>query len=277
MLDLTYLFQDQNPAELEVQPSLQGFQVDSGGYKLLALCLKPGGKHGERYPAVLFLHGFPGNEQNRDLAQALRRTGMVSVMFHYRGCWGSQGEYRFSHLTEDTIVMVDYLKAHAEEFSIDPERIYLVGHSMGSFAALTALANGAKVKGTVCLAPCDIATMYLKDRSAFDRLVSNKDVYFRIDSNQVFYDECEAYGEEWTFPNLAGRIDKKVPLLVVGALRDVLVPPAQNAIPLFEALKENGACAEYLELDASHEFDAQRTTLIRLTAEWLERQENRGR
>jgi hypothetical protein len=34
------------------------------------------------------LHGFPGNERNFDVAQALRRAGYAALVFHYRGSWG---------------------------------------------------------------------------------------------------------------------------------------------------------------------------------------------
>jgi hypothetical protein len=41
------------------------------------------------HPTVILLHGFPGNEQNLDLAQAIRRAGWNVLTLHYRGAWGS--------------------------------------------------------------------------------------------------------------------------------------------------------------------------------------------
>src|SRR5689334_15673236 len=41
------------------------------------------------HPTAILLHGFPGNERNLDLAQALRRAGMNVLFFSYRGAWGS--------------------------------------------------------------------------------------------------------------------------------------------------------------------------------------------
>jgi esterase/lipase len=37
------------------------------------------------HATVLFLHGFPGNEKNIDLAQAVRRAGFNALVFYYRG------------------------------------------------------------------------------------------------------------------------------------------------------------------------------------------------
>jgi hypothetical protein len=43
------------------------------------------------HPVALLLHGFPGNEQNMDLAYAIRRSGWNVLVPHYRGSWGSDG------------------------------------------------------------------------------------------------------------------------------------------------------------------------------------------
>jgi dipeptidyl aminopeptidase/acylaminoacyl peptidase len=45
------------------------------------------------HPTVLNIHGTPGNEQNMDIAQALRRAGYNVLSFHYRGAWGSPGKF----------------------------------------------------------------------------------------------------------------------------------------------------------------------------------------
>lgn len=37
------------------------------------------------HPTVLLLHGLPGNEQNVDLAQSIRRAGWNVLTLHYRG------------------------------------------------------------------------------------------------------------------------------------------------------------------------------------------------
>jgi pimeloyl-ACP methyl ester carboxylesterase len=36
-------------------------------------------------PAVVLLHGFPGNERNLDLAQDMRRAGWDVLYLNYRG------------------------------------------------------------------------------------------------------------------------------------------------------------------------------------------------
>ena len=68
------------PAIVEVNFKSQGKRLN--GVVYLANGAGP-------HPTVVLLHGFPGNEKNLDLAQALRRDGFNVLFFHYRGAWGS--------------------------------------------------------------------------------------------------------------------------------------------------------------------------------------------
>ena len=92
------------------------------------------------HPVVVLLHGFPGNEQNLDLAQDIRRAGWDVLFFHYRGSWGSPGDYSFSNGIEDTAAAVAYLRdpAVAKKLRANPSRIVLLGHSVGGFNAIMA-------------------------------------------------------------------------------------------------------------------------------------------
>ena len=74
------------------------------------------------HPTVLLLHGFPGYEQNMDLAQAIRRAGWNVFTFHYRGAWGSHGDFSFTHASEDCAAMLAYLRvpANATRLGVDP-------------------------------------------------------------------------------------------------------------------------------------------------------------
>ena len=78
---------------------------------------------------VILLHGFPGNEKNLDLAQAMRRDGWDVVYFDYRGSWGSPGDFSFTHSMEDTEAAIAYVRdtANAKKLRADPGIIVLVG------------------------------------------------------------------------------------------------------------------------------------------------------
>lgn len=89
------------------------------------------------HPALVFFHGFPGNEQNLDLAQAARRAGWSVLTLHYRGSWGSPGAFSFSHAIEDSAAAVAYLRTPEiiKRARLASGRIAVVGHSMGGFLA----------------------------------------------------------------------------------------------------------------------------------------------
>ena len=99
------------------------------------LVYRPGGSG--PFPLVVLMHGLPGNEQNLDLAQALRRAGWAVMTFHYRGCFGSEGQFSIDHVLEDANVAVaqSATPAVATLWNIDPTRIVVIGHSMGGLAA----------------------------------------------------------------------------------------------------------------------------------------------
>ena len=95
-------------------------------------------------PTVLLLHGFPGNEKNLDMMQALRRCGFNVLTFNYSGSWGSPGPFLFANVLDDTKTALQFVKDNAEEYHVDLNNIFMVGHSMGGFSTLhnTAVCEG---------------------------------------------------------------------------------------------------------------------------------------
>ena len=136
--------------------AMESFQIPSHGAMLnaLAYVAEGAGSH----PVVLLLHGFPGNEKNLDLAQAIRRDGWDVVYFDYRGSWGSPGDFSFTHSIEDTQSAVAYLRdpAHASKLRSDPAYIVLIGHSMGGFMARYAGAQDPAIKAVGLISAADM-------------------------------------------------------------------------------------------------------------------------
>ena len=109
------------------------------------------------HPTVILLHGFPGYEKNLDIAQAARRAGFNVLFFHYRGAWGSEGDFSLTHVIEDTLAASEFARSEAAttKYRIDPKKISLVGHSMGGFAALAAGARDKNIGCVAGLSPAD--------------------------------------------------------------------------------------------------------------------------
>src|SRR5262249_27801683 len=108
--------------------------IPSGGVGMNALLLLAAGSGAK--PTLLLLHGLPGNEQNLDLAQAVRRAGWNVLTMHYRGSWGSPGSFSIAGAVEDAGAAMAFLRQpeNAAKYGIDPRRILIGGHSMGGFA-----------------------------------------------------------------------------------------------------------------------------------------------
>jgi pimeloyl-ACP methyl ester carboxylesterase len=111
------------------------------------------------HPTLLLLHGFPGNEQNLDLAQAARRAGWNVLTLHYRGSWGSPGTFTFTNAAHDAVEALGWLNAtpNVTKYRIDTSAIVVAGHSMGGFMAAYAAANDRAVAGLFLIDPWDPA------------------------------------------------------------------------------------------------------------------------
>ena len=271
MIDLEFLTQD--PPMAAVEMNQFGRRIPSDGNLLFARCYKPTlDFEGERRPAVIIMHGFPGNEQYPDVSQAFRRAGFVVVQFTFRGAWGSYGDYRFSSLKDDALAVLAYIKENAEELSVDTDNIFYMGHSMGGFTALRALADGAEVKGAVLVAPCNAAEIFVSDRDAYNWLMDFGKPFLRFGEGKdvsVLYDEMEAHNEEWNFKTLAAQIDDKYDILIVGGEKDVLCPIPVHVDPILNVFRANNKSFEFVTFDSDHNIQRDRIAFIRTVCDWL--------
>jgi len=135
---------------------MQTMQIPSHGALMNALVYVAAGAG--PHPAVILLHGFPGNERNLDLAQDMRRAGWDVLYFNYRGSWGTPGDFSFSHGIEDTTAALAYLRQPgvAGKLRLDPGRIVLIGHSMGGFMAVEGAARDPAIKAFATISAADL-------------------------------------------------------------------------------------------------------------------------
>ena len=144
------------PADKAYPAAMETFQIPSHGAMLnaLAYVAEGAGPH----PVVILLHGFPGNEKNLDLAQAIRRAGWDVVYFDYRGSWGSPGDFSFTHSIEDTQAAIAYLRdaSHAKKLRADSGYLVLIGHSMGGFIARYVGAQDPAIKAVGLISAADM-------------------------------------------------------------------------------------------------------------------------
>jgi len=242
---------------------LVGVTFGSEGHDLLGVLYLAHGS--EPKPTVLLLHGCPGLEQNLDLATELRDRGWNTLVFHYRGCWGSPGRYDLRTITTDVAAAVDYLQS-GEHPSVDPDRIAVIGHSLGGWAAVLAATRDHRLRAVaVCGAVADLGGM---QRSGL--LVSAAEIHEEI--TRFVAAQPDEFLQQWAEVaakpqpiDLADSISPR-PLLIVHGSDDEWIPVEQA-----RALRERaGEPHRYVEISgANHSFSWHRAHLRQLVADWL--------
>ena len=232
---------------------LDGVVFSSHGDRLLGAMFLAAGD-GPR-PTLLLLHGIPGVEKNTDIAYALRDAGWNTLQFHYRGCWGSAGQYSLTGILDDVVAATDFVANHP---AVDATRLALAGNSLGGWAAIVAGAHDTRFRAVVAMCPVvDARTAPLPPEYATE---------FATMLNGISAAEVAAQWAGLTpLPNVAADLAGR-PTLLVGAGNDELFPP-EHLRPLAEA----APWIEWKTIEgADHSFSAHRRTLVETAVAWLQ-------
>ncbi len=238
----------------------EGIIFQSAGQNLLGRLYLGAGSRPR--PTACVLHGIPGIEQNFDIAYALRDAGWNALIFHYRGAWGSQGEYTLSGIPDDVRAAIDELVSG--KYPVDAGRIALIGHSLGGWAAIVCAARDPRVRAAVTLGGIsNMRTWYLSPEQALDyaRFLSGA-------SGSQLQSEIRALGTTRNPVDLIGDM-RSMPVLIVHSNPDDEVA-IEQAHELHQA--SNGS-AELIVIDgADHTFSRHRRQLVETVVGWLTRQ-----
>lgn len=153
---------EEGPYATEAElPRIDALIFESDGATIYGQILVPAPKFGTARPCAIFCHGFAGFTRWDDVAHELCRAGIVVVIPHHRGAWGSEGEYTVTGCIRDAENLAAWAMSAetAAKYGIDPTAVWLVGHSMGGNTAVNAAARLPGLKGVVLIAPCDIGFM----------------------------------------------------------------------------------------------------------------------
>jgi pimeloyl-ACP methyl ester carboxylesterase len=229
------------------------------------------------HPTVVVLHGFPGFERNLDLAQAYRRAGWNALVFHYRGAWGSEGDFSFGHVLEDVKAALAFIRSDesADYYRVDPSKVALVGHSMGGWASLMTTSEDSGLLGAASLAGWNVgldARVAAADPREQARMLGMFDgslAPLHGTNSEPLLEEATGQGASWDLVEHASTLADR-DLLIAASSRDAEVWPARHHAPLVDALRTAGA-ARLTELvwDTDHAFSDHRIALARATTEWL--------
>jgi uncharacterized protein len=120
------------------------------------------------HPTAILFHGFPGYEQNLDIAQYLRAHGWNVLAMHYRGSWSVKGDFSFEDCAEDADTQVSFVLdlSNARKYGVDTRRVIVIGHSMGGFMAASAAAHNKQVASVVLISAWNIGAEYASPHRA---------------------------------------------------------------------------------------------------------------
>ena len=267
----------QDPPPNKTYPAaMETFQIPSHGSMLNALAYIAEGPG--PHPVVVLLHGFPGNEKNLDLAQAIRRDGWNVVYFDYRGSWGSPGDFSFTHSIEDTPSAVAYLRdpAHARKLRSDPAYIVLIGHSMGGMMARYVGAQDPAIKAVGLISAADMGVDKVQSLKPGQEkeATANLAAHFAASgmaplagcTSESLAKEVIANASAWNIPNLAPKLANR-PVLVITS--DDGLAPSNDAF--VAALRKAGTTdITNVHLTTDHSYSDQRIALETSVLEALE-------
>ena len=195
------------------------------------------------FPAVVMNHGHGGGRQEGGgftrLADALAKAGIATIRMDFAGTGDSKAPWTdqsLSSMISDSNASLAYLLAN---YPVDPERLGLLGYSMGGRIALTiAQTEGSPYKAVGLLAPSANPGKGLLLQLAGSEANYEK-LYAEAKSDKGYADYTTQYGQQqqlslaWFDELLASSPLDGIgaytgPMLVVHGDKDVTILPAEN-------------------------------------------------
>jgi uncharacterized protein len=229
------------------------------------------------HTTVILLHGFPGNERNLDLAQALRRAGMNVLFFSYRGAWGSGGTFSFTHALEDVASAIHWVHADSSvhAFGIDTRRIILAGHSMGGWLALMGAVADSSIACTVALDLWNVGAdgrRMRTDRQLDSTMIAESNWLtapggpLRVDPGQSLAAEMKTNADLWDPERSSRRLSSRS-ILILSTTANESHAPLVAALHAAQARRVTA-----LQWPTDHSFSDRRVRLARTILGWLKQQ-----
>ena len=249
-----------HPARMEV------LHIPSGGVEINGVAYLTAGPG--PHPTLVLCHGWPGNEKNLDLAQAVRRAGWNVVTFNYRGSWGSPGQFHFAQNPEDAAAVLAYLRtpANATKLGIDTRSMVLMGHSMGGWVTALVASQDQDLLGAGLISAANMGFMRGLDRPGIIKMAGENAETLAGTSPEIMADELIADRTRFDFmPRAAGLA--KQPLLVLSS-DDGLAPQTDALIAAVRKAGSKRITAVHAATD--HGWSDHRVFLEAQVIRWLQ-------
>ncbi|MFH1113290.1 MAG: alpha/beta fold hydrolase [Pseudomonadota bacterium] len=128
------------------------FRAQCDGNDIRGRILFPSEHPSKQYPALIICHGIPGSGAQRPpddpgyegLARRFSSLGLATIVFNFRGCGESEGNFDMMGWTRDLEAVVE---TALNTPHIDPTRLIILGFSGGGAAAIQVAADNDDVFG----------------------------------------------------------------------------------------------------------------------------------
>ena len=248
-----------HPARMEV------VHIPSGGVKIngVAYLASGAGLH----PTMVFFHGWPGNEKNLDLAQAVRRAGWNVVTLNYRGSWGSPGNFRFAQNLEDADAALAFVRdpANATKLGIDTKRIVIAGHSMGGWVTAMTAEHDRGIIGAILISAANMGSVGAIPRTELVTLAAGSMESLAGVTAESMADELAANKAAFDWNTGAAGLTN-APLLVL-ASDDGLAPMTDALVA--NVRKNGGKQVSTVHVPTDHSWSDKRIRLESEVIRWL--------
>lgn len=251
-----------------MKESLANFQ--SKGRQIVGILHLPRQKNA---PIIILLHGWgmgkTGNPQFTFVraAREFCKNGFVVLRFDFRGVGDSEGDfddYTQTTMLEDLDAAISYLKRLQ---GVNPERIGILGWSMGGSTAIIGAAKNRKIKCLISWAsPADHKDLWspslLKELERKRRII--------LDYSSGLSVTWKGVLEDFKYKAYEAIRKVKVPILLINGTEDTLVHPNQA-----EKLYKNANKPKKLVLieGAHHGFygENEKRQLLKESLDWFKK------
>ena len=252
--------------------------IDAGDHQIPATVTIPVGAKGQKFPAVVMLHGNGSNRHEAGNAYdyatvEMAKAGIASIRFDYLGNGDSKGDYidyTYDQGIEDAMTCYNYIIRQA---GIDKKRVGIMGWSQGGRLTLLAAARSKVFKSALTWAGA-----YGNKDLAAEYEIAKKNGYY-----EVTYDwraplkQSPAYYEVAMgidYPAEAARVP--TPYMLIQGTKDTSVVP-ETATTIQKALVHSPDAEISWVEGAGHTFgvfsgdDTQLRDITARTIAWFEK------
>ena len=219
-----------------------------------------------RYPLIVYTEGVGWSKPriNFNLPQLCRlaREGFAVATVTHRDVWDG---HPFPAFLSDVKAAIRYLREHADEYCIDPERVCAMGNSAGGNASLLCALTGddpryrtpdypdrsdaVQTVVAIC-APADLLALYRTEpvNESLQELIR------RLLGGDPESCRENAVSMSPLFQVRDGRVSQ--PFLIIHGDRDTLVPYESQGKAMFDRLKQAGADVRMIRIEGTgHSFE----------------------